>query len=224
MTVRWPQFLLAGLLATAALATNRSGAAEPGASVLFGTTAVAHVDLTPFPKWTGSMERYYAGRAEVAGSCQASVFNRCHLQRWRAMLDEAAGETRVVQLNLINRFMNTHPYIVDPINWGVDDYWAIPKEFLKKFGDCEDYAIAKYISLKALGWNDDDMRIVILLDMNLRVMHAILIVEFEGKSMVLDNQISFVIDAKIIRHYRPIYSINEKGWWRHLAIPIARPS
>ena len=135
------------------------------------------------------------------------------------MLGEVAGETRQRQLNLVNRYMNTHRYIVDPINWGVTEYWAIPNEFLKKFGDCEDYAIAKYLSLLALGWSAEDMRIVVLQDMNLRVMHAVLIVSFQGRNMLLDNQITRVIDANKVHHYKPIYSLNENGWWRHLPAP-----
>ncbi|MBO6827891.1 MAG: transglutaminase-like cysteine peptidase, partial [Sneathiella sp.] len=101
------------------------------------------------------------------------------------------------------------------INWGVKDYWAIPKEFFPKFGDCEDYAITKYFTLRALGWKAEDMEIVILQDLNLRIAHAILVVKFEGKKMVLDNQIGLVVDSKRIRHYRPIYSVNENGWWRY---------
>lgn len=191
------------------------------ASILFGTKAIAHVDLTPFPQWTGSLERYYRRRSEVPGPCKATAFNGCHLQRWKAMLREVAGQTRERQLNLVNRYMNTHRYIVDPINWGVAEYWAIPHEFLKKFGDCEDYAIAKYLSLLALGWSTDDMRIVVLQDLNLRVMHAVLIVNFQGKNMLLDNQITLVIDSNKVHHYLPIYSLNDKGWWRHLPVPRA---
>ena len=185
------------------------------APLIFGTTATRHVDLAPFPQWTGALKRYYQRRAQVPGPCQATYFNACHMQRWNAMLRDVRGQTRERQLNLVNQYMNTHRYIVDPINWGVTEYWAIPQEFLKKFGDCEDYAIAKYLSLLALGWSPDNMRIVVLQDLNLRVMHAVLIVNFQGKNMLLDNQATRVVDANKIHHYRPIYSLNEKGWWRH---------
>ena len=32
---------------------------------------------------------------------------------------------------------------------------------------------------------------------------------------ILDNQIKIVVDSRKIRHYEPVYSINEKAWWRH---------
>jgi predicted transglutaminase-like cysteine proteinase len=59
------------------------------------------------------------------------------------------------------------------------------------------------------------MKIVVLQDINLGVAHAILVVKYEGRNLVLDNQIGQVVDATRIRHYRPIYSVNEMGWWRH---------
>ena len=119
------------------------------------------------------------------------------------------------QLKEINKFMNTHRYIVDPVNWGVLDYWASPGEFFQRQGDCEDYAIAKYLSLQRLELAADDMRIVILNDLNLRVAHAILAVYLDGKVWVLDNQLSIMIEARRIRHYQPIYSLNDTGWWKH---------
>ena len=54
-------------------------------------------------------------------------------------------------------------------------------------------------------------------DMNLKVGHAILAVFVDGKVYILDNQIKIVVEAKKIRHYRPVFSINETNWWRHRA-------
>jgi predicted transglutaminase-like cysteine proteinase len=87
-------------------------------------------------------------------------------------------------------------------------------QFFTKDGDCEDYAIAKYLTLRALGWKADTLRIVVLQDMNLRIAHAILSVYYKGKILLLDNQIAQVVDSRNVRHYQPIYSVNENGWWR----------
>jgi len=194
---------------------------RPPPAVLFGTTSTAKANLALFPHWTGALQRYYRRRGQVAGDCQASRFNSCHMQRWSAHIQEVRGESRERQLNLVNRYMNTHRYIVDPINYGVAEYWAVPNEFLRKFGDCEDYAIAKYLSLRALGWKAEDLRIVVLQDLNLGVLHAILVVDYNGKNLVLDNQITLVIDASKVHHYKPVYSLNENGWWRHTPAPRA---
>ena len=52
----------------------------------------------------------------------------------------------------MNRFFNNIRFRSDQKTWGKEDYWALPREFLNRgIGDCEDYAIAKYITLRRLG-------------------------------------------------------------------------
>ena len=82
-------------------------------------------------------------------------------------------------------------------------------------GDCEDYAISKYVSLVHLGWPKENMRIVVLQDQNLNVAHAILVVYINDQALVLDNQIPQVIDSTRIKHYKPIFSITDGRWWLH---------
>ena len=116
---------------------------------------------------------------------------------------------------------NNWLYKVDPRVYRISqancqkDYWAKPAQFFNKSGDCEDYAITKYISLVHLGFDKKDMRIVIVQDLNLKVPHAVLVVYLDGKALILDNQIKQVVSASRITHYKPIYSINETKWWIH---------
>ena len=113
--------------------------------------------------------------------------------------------------------MNRSKYIQDAKNWGIKDYWASPGEIYAKFGDCEDFAIAKYMALKYLGFDPGILRVVAVKDLNLKVGHAILAVYFNKRILILDNQIKIVVDSRKIRHYQPVYSINEKYWYRHRA-------
>ncbi|WP_169570190.1 transglutaminase-like cysteine peptidase [Sneathiella limimaris] len=178
---------------------------------IFGFKAYTHTDLKPFPKWRKVLNTY----KNEPGPCGNGQLNACAYDKWKELIDQLKDEPKKYQLTKVNSYLNLYRYVLDPINWGIKDYWEIPKEFFAKFGDCEDYAIVKYFTLRALGWDADDMKIVVLQDMNLRIAHAILTVKFEEKKMVLDNQIGLVIDAKRIRHYRPIYALNENGWWRY---------
>ncbi|GAB6053455.1 transglutaminase-like cysteine peptidase [Magnetospira thiophila] len=182
---------------------------------LFGSTETVSTDLKPFPKWTGTLDRYFAEKQKLEGDCADLGTPECRYSFWFKMMDEAKELSGLQQLNKVNGFLNKYKYVVDPINWGSKDYWAIPQEFFNKFGDCEDYAIAKYLTLRALGWPTEKMRIVVLRDLNLDALHAVLAVEFEGQFMILDNQISLVVDSRRILHYEPIFSINEQNWWRH---------
>ena len=101
------------------------------------------------------------------------------------------------------------------IGGGAKDYWAPPGQFFSKFGDCEDYAIAKFLTLRALGFTGDELRVVVVRDLNLKIGHAILAAYIDGKIYILDNQIKQAIAATTIRHYRRIYSVNEDGWCPH---------
>jgi predicted transglutaminase-like cysteine proteinase len=59
------------------------------------------------------------------------------------------------------------------------------------------------------------MRVVALQDLNLNLGHAVLVVYVNDRPMLLDNQIAAVVPANSIKHYNPVFSINETGWWLH---------
>lgn len=195
--------------------SDPASARRAGGDSLFGSHEVRSSRMSLFPKWQGALSRYFDERKLADAPCTSTVFNRCHLREWKKFLKGLRGETRSEQIKLVNQFMNRQRYIIDPRNYGVPDYWATPRQFLTRDGDCEDYAIAKYLSLRALGFKPRQMRIVVLQDLNLGTAHAVLVVYQGRHKLVLDNQIKTVIDHAVIRHYRPIYSINEEAWWLH---------
>ena len=207
--------VFAGWVVAAAGSAQASFVAAIRYPNLFGTTEIQSASVSLFPKWQGALSRYFDERRLADAPCESTLFNRCHLREWNAFLASLRGYDAMTQIGAVNDYMNTRRYIIDPRNYGVPDYWATPLQFLTRNGDCEDYAIAKYLSLRALGFEAAEMRIVVLQDLNLRIAHAILVVYRQGRALVLDNQVRGVIPAETIRHYRPIYSINEEHWWRH---------
>ena len=182
---------------------------------LFGTKEIRNKNLKPFPKWTGMLKRYFKEGALGEGDCTSATFNACHLVEWQKFLNSLEGKKVVKQVKAVNRYLNGVKYITDLRNWGIDDYWATPKQFKDQNGDCEDYAIAKYMSLRAIGYPLDKMRIVVVQDQNLGVAHGILAVYINDKPYILDNQIKQILPAKKIKHYKPFFSLNEKFWWLH---------
>ena len=119
-------------------------------------------------------------------------------------------------LRYVNAFWNTWPYKEDIANWHKQDYWAIPAEFLKKSGDCEDYSIIKYFTLKELGIPPEKMRIVVVRDTVRNFAHAILAVYLNGDVYILDNLSNTVLSHTRLRQYMPQYSVNEFSRWAHL--------
>lgn len=203
---------MAAVVGVALMAGGGSARAGDG---LFGSREVRSVRMAPFTKWLGMLKRFEQHANAVDTPCTISRFRRCYFQSWSKFITDIGDNDRRQQLAAVNTRMNASPYITDPRNWGLKDYWETPGEFFRKDGDCEDYAIVKYMTLKALGFDPASMRIVVVQDINLKVPHAVLAVELEGESWILDNQARSVVKATSVHHYRPIYSINENAWWLH---------
>lgn len=182
---------------------------------LFNTLEEAQDDMTFLPQWLNVLERHITEDVPD-GKCTDTLFNQCHLERWLDFLEKIKTLPRRQQIEAVNRYANEKKYVVDMANYATEDYWAIAKEFLYHGGDCEDFAITKFFSLRWLGYRDDDIRLLILQDTNLRIQHAVLMVLDRGELLVLDNQSQEVVPQNTIRHYVPLYSLNEKQWWVHV--------
>lgn len=176
---------------------------------LFGSTEKRSTSLKAFTKWTGMFDRFNASLNSNNAQGEVAKFRK-DLQALKNLpLDKMVSR--------VNSMMNAKRYISDRANYGKTDYWATPVEFLKRGGDCEDYAIAKYTALRMLGVPENRMRIVILQDLQKNIPHAVLSVYTDQGAMILDNQMKSVVRADNIRHYKPIFSINQNAWWLHTA-------
>lgn len=180
---------------------------------LFGSGESESDNLSPFTKWTGMLQREAEQQRRMQASCRD---DSCLYLQWNRIIENAKALAPLQRLNFVNREVNRIPYTLDPQNWNSDDYWETPYEFFVYSGDCEDFAITKYLTLKRAGISPEDMRIVVLQDTNLNLLHSVLAVSLEKKIYILDNQFQQVMTDRDIHHYVPIYSINEYHWWRHL--------
>jgi len=180
------------------------GAAGPvsaaGIPHLFGSEEVRSSDLRHFPKWTDTLERY---RHETSSA------------HWDRFIDGLRDIDPLAQLDQVNRYMNDVPHKADAGNYAATDYWATPRQFFDRSGDCEDFATAKFLSLRSLGWDNDQLRIVVLDDLAKGTPHAVLVAYFGDQAWILDNQYVRVVLAERIEGYRPRFSINETNWWLH---------
>ena len=82
------------------------------------------------------------------------------IKSWELMKEKARDEKLLDKLKIVNDYFNKLSYSSDIKNWNKTDYWATPYEFLSLgAGDCEDYAIAKYFTLKELGIDDSKLKL-----------------------------------------------------------------
>jgi predicted transglutaminase-like cysteine proteinase len=135
--------------------------------------------------------------------------------RWNTLIDRLSGAGAMTQIEEINRFVNDVAYVDDRRNWGVADRWATPAEFFAEGGDCEDFALTKFVSLHRLGFNIERLRMVLAKDERKSIDHAFLAVYLGDQAYVLDNQIKTVTPHQAISHYRPLCSFNDHRLWLH---------
>jgi len=174
---------------------------------LFGADEKRSDNLKAFTKWLNMFERF---EEELKDSNAQRIIKAMKIE-----LSEYRSGSIFEMSQHVDKMMNKKKYIIDQKNWDKSDYWETPVEFMKHGGDCEDFAIAKYIALRALGVPENRLRVAIVQDLKKNMPHAILIVYTEKGPFVLDNQSEIMRSASAVEHYKPIYSINRQAWWLH---------
>lgn len=133
------------------------------------------------------------------------------------LIDEGRTASDWNRLHLVNDFINRQmKFVSDQQHYGRPDYWATPVESLGAgAGDCEDYAIAKYFALRAMGVPDDKLRLMYVRALRQNEPHMVL-VYFEQPDqypLVLDNLIPQIRSAIDRPDLKPVYSFNASGLW-----------
>lgn len=137
------------------------------------------------------------------------------IQAWEALIKSSDQLTEQDKLSEVNRFFNRQIRFVDDIRlWNVNDYWATPIEMLiKGAGDCEDYSIAKYFTLRRLGIPSDKLRITYVKALNYNQAHMVLTyyASPSAEPLVLDNLINQIKPASQRKDLLPVYAFNAEG-------------
>ncbi len=133
------------------------------------------------------------------------------------------------QLAAVNEFYNRRLQYRDDIDiWGQVDYWASPLESLQKgMADCEDYAIAKYFTLTALGVPHRKLRMVYVratVGGQGGVVQPHMVLAYypsaQADPYVLDNLITDLRHASRRPDLFPVFSFNAEGLWEGVG-PVA---
>lgn len=169
--------------------------------------------IETLPQWQRVIEDY----------AFTSAFNPSRkVAAWKRFLDSVQDEPPVRQILKVNLWFNGFPYKQDNWVYGKEDYWASPSEFLENGGDCEDFVIIKYITLRLLGFSADDMKIAMVYDVFSGTDHSLLIVDHGGEKYVLDNRENMTVASHYTKRYKPHYVFNETGLWTYDSPTIAR--
>ena len=180
----------------------------------FGLSTATVTKGAVLEKWL-SVEREVDDERLVLRMCEenrASCQSPTALQ-FLAIVDSGSALAGRARLGEINRAINLKlKPVSDLALYGAEDVWSPPLATLAiGAGDCEDYAIAKFVALQEAGVSPDDLRIVILRD-DLRVEdHAVVAARLDGHWLTLDNRHMVLVEDHDVRRYRPIFLVDRDG-------------
>ena len=127
-----------------------------------------------------------------------------------AIVDSARARDGRARLGEINRAINLAiKPMTDMAQYGQIDVWSSPLvTFTTGAGDCEDYAIAKFVALRLAGMSADDLRIVVLRDTINGEGHAVAMAQLDQHWLTLDNRRMAMVEDSDVRNIRPLFVID----------------
>jgi len=175
-------------------------------------------------KWTG-VERKLEDEMVQLALCDGDRA-RCvspAALRFLAIVDVARAREGRARFGEINRAINLAiRSMSDMAQYGQIDVWNSPLDtFATGAGDCEDYAIAKFVALRMAGVSPEDLRIVVLRDAIRGEDHALVLARLDGHWLTLDNRRMMMIEDVDIRNHRPLFVIDEAGVMRYTEPAVA---
>ncbi|MBS0533977.1 MAG: transglutaminase-like cysteine peptidase [Proteobacteria bacterium] len=191
-------------------------AEPPNAKAPFGLTSSA-LAATPAQAMTAkwqAMQATFAIETRVMNLCR-QMPDACSpaAVRFMAIVDAARAESGRARAGLINRAVNLaiRP-MRDSAQFGVADVWQSPlMTFASGAGDCEDYAIAKYVALRQAGMSADDLKLVIVHDARSGEDHAVTAARVDGDWLILDNRRMLLLTDAQTPELKPLIALGEEA-------------
>lgn len=188
--------------------TKKRHIAYPSAGILLVVASVVATVVADVPVISEMLLR------QVVSTYGKAAKNR--LLDWQSLIENYKSDTELDKLKRVNSFFNKMRFVDDIDHWGKDDYWATPVEFLaSRAGDCEDYSIAKYYTLRKMGVSVDRIRIAYVKALELNQAHMVLTYYStpDAVPLVLDNINKKILPATERLDLLPVYSFNADGLW-----------
>jgi len=141
---------------------------------------------------------------------------RRNLLAWQQFIQDDDSSDDRQKLERVNVFFNKITFVSDIIHWSKKDYWATPIEFIASDGgDCEDFALAKYFTLKLIGVAEEKLHLTYVKALNINQAHMVLTYyEKPGAvPLILDNLIDAIEPANKRTDLLPVYTFNGSGLW-----------
>lgn len=140
------------------------------------------------------------------------------MEKWEDLVKSDRTVPEKQKLEDVNLFFNKHIWFVDDLrHWHKQDYWATPMETMATLGgDCEDFTIAKYFTLREVGVADEHLRLTYVRAIRLNQPHMVLAYypTKTSEPLILDNLTDRIEPAHKRTDLVPVYSFNGQSLWR----------
>lgn len=166
----------------------------------------APLSVSRVPQWAEVLSRH---RSQIAGGDGAAA--------WQAAVARLGQVDAGRLLREVNSLVNGYRYVEDDRRRNNGDYWGTPVELFARGGDCEDFAIAKYLLLRQLGVPAASMRILVMGATRDLAEHAVLLVQTADGGMVLDNLRGTPYRYAQRTAAATVYAFNEEQLWLSLS-------
>jgi len=178
----------------------------------FGLGAIPITAGAILDKWRGVTADIRANK-QVLARCRDAAPCPQAAQRFLAIVAQGRAQNGLGRIGIINRAINLAiKPMSDLAQWGVIDRWSAPLEtFATGRGDCEDYAIAKYVALTEAGVAAEVVKLIVVLDTATDENHAIVAVRLLGSWITLDNRRLALVTDSEMRQAIPLFVLDESG-------------
>lgn len=152
------------------------------------------------------IEEHYGGRAQST------------MKDWEQLVSDSRDLAESDKLRAANLFFNKRIWFLDDReHWDREDYWATPMQTMATLGgDCEDFVIAKYFTLREIGVADQRLRLTYVRSTLIDKPHMILAYYRTPSAapLVLDNLMDDIKPASERPDLTPVYSFNGQSLWQ----------
>jgi predicted transglutaminase-like cysteine proteinase len=205
----------------AALDTAEPPIKSPAPTEPFSLAAIPWFGGDIFRKWH-DVEAAIRSDSDILARCRETMTDcPAAARKFLAIIAAGRAQTGRARIGLINRAINL---AIQPMSdlkqWGVAERWSAPLEtFSTGRGDCEDYAIAKYVALVAAGVAPDDVKLVVVRDLAVNDGHVVAAVHVDGSWIVLDNRWLTLVEDDKLRRMSPQFVIDHTGVKAYVRLP-----
>lgn len=158
-------------------------------------------------------ERLILNAKELSETAQVSI------NLWVQLVAKNSTSENNIKLLETNDFFNHHLIFSNDLEvWGLKDYWATPLEsFGAGRGDCEDFALGKYVTLIAMGVPGVRLRLVYVQAKTQFGVQAHMVLAYypspNADPLILDNLSGDILPASQRTDLSPVFSFNASSLW-----------